>query len=109
MTLVAVVSDSSTKARQGRAKFRARCNLASLGPVPAQVCVPAGYGSFMGDPLASYTYESSLYRVCTFSSSIFRFPLLTVDMNAEEFRKAAHAAIEESMINPGTQPFQTQS
>ena len=63
----------------------------------------------MGDPLTSYTCESSLYRVCTFPSSIFPFPLLTVDMNAEEFRKAAHAAIDESMIYPDTPLFQTQS
>ena len=61
MTLVAVVSDSSTKARQGRAKFRARCNLASLGPVPAQVCVPAGYGCFMGDPL----HHTPMSQACT--------------------------------------------
>ena len=63
----------------------------------------------MGYPLTSYTNESSLYRVCTLPSSINPSLLLTVDMNAEEFRKAAHAAIDESMIYPDTQLFQTQS
>lgn len=40
---------------------------------------------------------------------MLRAPQLTIDMNSEEFRTAAHAAIDESQICPNIRLYQALS